>query len=290
VSRDGVLLLGGTGFIGTALATRLQREGIPVRVIGREGASSFSHFLTGCRTLIHMASATTPGSSSREPDLEQANLDLTQNLVQCLRGHPKIHLIYFSSGGTVYGNPAKLPVNEDVPRAPLSPYGEAKVEQEAMCLELQADGDSAVTILRPSNAYGPGQKVKRGFGLVPTLLEHARWGTTLDVWGDGDNVRDYIFIDDIIEATLRLIRRPQDAEVYNLGSGVGYSINQVKQMVEQVTGLQIKTVYRPNRAVDVRSVVLDSTRLFERLSWQPSVQLAKGIELTWRHVSGAGKM
>ena len=285
MSRDGVLLLGGAGFIGSALATRLLREGVPVRVVGRDNLQHLPLWLAGCNTVIHLASATTPGSSAAHPAMEQANLDLTRHLVQCLHAHPEIHLIYFSSGGTVYGNPAQLPVDEDAPLAPLSPYGVAKVTQEAMSQELHARGHNAVTILRPSNAYGPGQTIRNEFGLVRTLLDHARLGTTLEVWGDGNNVRDYIYIDDVVDATLRLIRRPANAGIYNLGNGVGHSVNQVKQLVEQVTGLQIDTDYRTARGTDVRAVVLDNTRLCERLGWQPSVDLAIGLEQTWLQIA-----
>lgn len=281
MKQDGILLLGGTGFIGGALAMRLRREGVPVRIVGRDDIQYLPQWLMGCSTVVHLASATTPGSSAAQPALEQVNLDLTRYLVQCLDAHPEIHLIYFSSGGTVYGNPAQLPVREGAQLSPLSPYGIAKVAQEVTCQELSVHGHSMVTILRPSNAYGPGQTVKSGFGLVRTLLEHARLGTSMGVWGDGNNVRDYIYIDDIVDATLRLIRRPQDAGIYNLGSGVGHSINQVKQLVERVTRSQIRTDYYQARGTDVREVVLDSARLQKVLGWRLGVELAKGIELTW---------
>jgi UDP-glucose 4-epimerase len=282
--RNGVLLLGGTGFIGSALAVRLQREGIPVRVVGRDNLQQLTPWLTDCSTVIHLASTTTPGSSAAQPALERANLDLTRHLVQCLRGFPGTHLIYFSSGGAVYGNPAQLPVEEDAPRVPLSPYGVAKVAQEEMCQQLLAHGHSAVTILRPSNAYGPGQTAKSGFGLVRTLMDHARLGTTMEVWGDGNNVRDFIYIDDLVDATMRLVHRPQDAGIYNLGSGVGHSVNQVRLLVEQITGLQIHVDHHPVRATDVRVVVLNSRRLFDQLAWRPAIELTQGLELNWLQI------
>lgn len=284
MSHDGVLLLGGAGFVGSALAAHLQREDVQVRVVGRDSVQHLTQWLVGCSTVIHLASATNPGSSAANPALEQANLELTRHLMRCLEAQPDIHLIYFSSGGAVYGNPSQLPVGEDARLVPLSPYGLSKVTQEAICMKLHTSGHSAVTILRPSNAYGPGQTLRGGFGLVRTLLEHARLGTTLEIWGDGENVRDYLFIDDLINATLQLIHRPQDAGIYNLGSGIGHSINQVKQLVEQVTGLQIHADYRAARGADVRAVVLDSRRIYERLGWQPGVELKRGVEETWSYI------
>lgn len=281
MSCNGVLLLGGTGFIGQALATRLRQRGTAVQVVGRKEVPRLDEFLPHCSTVIHLASATTPGTSSAQPSLEQLNLNLTGHLLQCLQGRPDIHLIYFSSGGTVYGDPSQLPVREDAPLAPLSPYGVTKAAQEERCRALRAHGH-AVTIVRPSNAYGPGQTIKSGFGLVRTLLEHARLGTTLEIWGNGGNVRDFIYIDDLVDATLLLVDMPAECGTYNLGSGVGHSVNQVKRLVEQVTGLPIKTVHRPARATDVRAVVLDSTRLYGQLGWRPGVELVRGVERTWR--------
>ena len=281
MSREHVLLLGGTGFIGQALATRLRQRGTEVQVVGRKEVPRLDEFLPHCSTVIHLASATTPGTSSAQPSLEQANLDLTRHLLQRLQKQPDTHLIYFSSGGTVYGNPMQLPVHEDSAIAPISPYGAAKIAQENICKNLRTHGN-AVTILRPSNAYGPSQTPKSGFGLVRTLLEHARMGTTMEIWGDGENMRDYLYIDDIVESTLRLMRLPQHSGTYNLGSGIGHSVNQVKNLVEQVTGLPVKTIFRPARGIDVRAVVLNTTRLCTQLDWQPRVGLAQGLASTWQ--------
>lgn len=274
-----VLLLGGTGFIGGALGNRLYKEKVPVLVVGRADVGSLLQVLPSCSTVVHLASATTPGLSSERPALEQSNLDLTRNLVECLKAQPETHLIYFSSGGTVYGNPNQLPVTEEEALAPLSPYGAAKAAQESVCQELR-DFGHAVTVLRPSNAYGPGQSLREGFGLVRTMLEHARLGTPLKIWGDGENMRDFVYIDDIVEATLRLIQLPQDSGTYNLGSGMGHSINQVKSLVEVACNAPLKTIHRPARGIDVRSVVLDISRLTRRLDWKPKVVLIQGIART----------
>jgi UDP-glucose 4-epimerase len=286
MKRDGVLLLGGTGFIGSALAARLQQENCNVRSLGGRNANQLEQVLPQCDTVVHLASATTPGSSARLPGLELGNLALTLRLLDALRTQPHIHLIYFSSGGTVYGNPQQLPVSEDSLIAPLSNYGAGKAAQESFCQAMRAQGH-AVTILRPSNAYGPGQTLKRGFGLVRTLLEHARLGTAMEIWGDGETVRDYIYIDDVVEATLGFIRQPQDSGTYNLGSGVGYSVNQVREVVEQVCGRRLHATYHPARATDVRGVMLDCARLNERLDWQPGVGLADGVARTWEWVQTA---
>jgi len=279
VSREGVLLLGGTGFIGSALAARLEREGIAAHILGRHDAARLEKLLPQCGTVIHLASATTPGSSAHHPELELDNLALTLRLLELMQGQPETHLIFFSSGGTVYGNPERLPVAEDSPIAPLSNHGAGKAAQEVFCQSLRAHGH-AVTILRPSNAYGPGQTMRGGFGLIRTLLEHARAGTAMEIWGDGENVRDFIYIDDVVEACMRFVALPQDSGTYNLGSGTGYSINQVRRIVEQVVGIKLKVSPRPAREIDVRTVVLDISRLEARLSWKPQTSLEAGVRRT----------
>lgn len=280
MSRESVLLLGGAGFIGSALAQRLEQENITVLIAGRHDAARLGNILPQCGTVIHLASATTPGSSASHPGLELDNLTLTLRLLELMQNQPETHLIFFSSGGTVYGNPQRLPVAEDAPIAPLSNHGAGKAAQEAFCQAFRAAGH-AVTILRPSNAYGPGQTMRGGFGLIRTLLEHARAGTAMEIWGDGENIRDFIYIDDIVEASTHLINLPQDSGTYNLGSGIGYSINQVLGIVEAVCCRKLRTVCRSGRGIDVRSVVLDNSRLNALLGWQPAVGLADGIAHTW---------
>jgi len=280
VSREDVLLLGGAGFIGSALAKRLEKGKRAVHILGRHDAERLENVLPQCGTVIHLASATTPGSSATHPGLELGNLALTLRLLELMQSHPETHLIFFSSGGTIYGNPDRLPVTEDSPIAPFSNHGAGKASQEAFCQAFRACGH-AVTILRPSNAYGPGQIPKSGFGLTRTMLECIRVGTPLEIWGDGENIRDFIYIDDIVEAGTRLINLPQDSGTYNLGSGIGYSINRVRRIVEEITDTELKVSYRPARDIDVRAVVLDIGRIHRELDWTPRVDLYEGIRRTW---------
>lgn len=296
MSGSDVLLLGGAGFIGTALARKLAAEGRRVHVLARHApaAAENVHFLQGgmdspellarllphCGTVIHLASATTPGNSAGHPVRELENLAPSLRLLEALQTYPEIHLIFFSSGGTLYGNPQRLPVQEDDPVAPLSYHGAGKAAMEAFLHAFRMRGQ-AVTILRPSNAYGPRQTLKSGFGLIRTMLEHARLGTPLEVWGDGENVRDFIYIDDVAEACARFVELPQDNGTYNLGSGMGYSINQVRDIVERGTGVKLETVCRQARGIDVRAVVLDISRLEARLSWKPQTCLEEGVRRTW---------
>ncbi|MHB9102631.1 MAG: NAD-dependent epimerase/dehydratase family protein [Sulfuricella sp.] len=302
MNRSDVLLLGGGGFIGTALTNKLAAEGRRVYVLapnpppaamnayfqqgGMDNPELLAKLLPHCSTVIHLASATTPGISANHPALELENLAPSLRLLKTLQAYPETHLIFFSSGGTLYGNPQSLPVRENDPVTPLSYHGAGKAALEAFLHAFRACGQ-AVTILRPSNAYGPGQALKSGFGLIRTMLEHVRCGTPLDIWGDGENVRDFIYIDDITEACARFVALPQDNGTYNLGSGRGYSINQVRHIVEQVTGIELKTSHHPARGIDVRAVVLDISRLEARLSWKPQTSLEEGVIRTLKWLKRA---
>ena len=294
MSRDSILLLGG-GFIATALARRLALAGRAVEMISRSpidmpnisvhiGDLSNPELikkLSGhCGTVIHLASATTPGVSSRHPSKELENIAPTLHLLEALQQWPSTHLIFLSSGGTTYGNPDTNPVTEDIRTAPLSYYGAGKVAIESFLKAFSVTGHPT-TILRPSNVYGPGQAQRSGFGLIRNLLEHARNATTAEIWGDGESVRDYIYIDDVVEACIRFVDLPQDSDTYNLGSGMGYSVNQVLAHIESVCELRISVNYRPTRQADVREIVLDSTRLKKRLGWQPQADLMDGVRHTW---------
>ena len=104
----------------------------------------------------------------------------------------------------------------------------------------------------------------------------------MEIWGDGTSVRDFLYIDDMLSALIRLIDFPHDNNTYNVGSGIGYSLNQLKEIIESVCGKKLSAVYRPSRKTDVKTIVLDSSRLIKKTKWHPTVSLEQGIELTWK--------
>lgn len=211
-----VLLLGGGDFIGQATAKRLA-SGSNVHILARQHtlpATPAIHTHTGdlsdpailntllpqCGTVLHLASSTTPGSSANTASDELDNLRPTLNLLDRLHNQKNIHLIFVSSGGTVFGNPPHIPVNEDAPLAPRSYHGAGKMALKGFFQAFRAAGNT-VTILRPSNAYYPGQDLRRGFGFDRTVLEHARNGSPLEIWGDGEAIRDFIYVEEGLRRT-----------------------------------------------------------------------------------------
>lgn len=296
-----VLLLGGGGFIGQATARRLASDAMEVHVLARQHALSaaptihiHTHTHTGdisdpaildtvlpkCGTVVHLASSTSPGSSACKPSDELDNLRPTLNLLERLHGQKDIHLVFVSSGGTVYGNPPQIPVNENAPFAPRSYHGAGKMALEGFLQAFRAAGN-AVTILRPSNAFGPGQDLRQGFGFVRTVLEHARNGSPLEIWGDGEAIRDFVYIEDVAEAIALTIGNPADSGTYNVGSGQGHTLNEVLALARRVTGVEINALHKPARGEDVRGIVLDVSRIRTALGWKPRICLEEGLRRTW---------
>jgi len=304
VSGQSVLLLGGTGFLGVALVRRLVRENWDVCVVGRRAFNSvlpgvisrqaslddesmLRELLPRYRTVVHLASTTTPGSSASSPVREaDENVLPTLRLLQVLAEFEPVRLVYASSGGTLYGNPVVSPVPEDQPLWPLSNHGVGKVAVEGFLRVYGRQHGGRVTVLRPSNVYGPGQILREGFGVIRTMLEHARQGAVMEFWGDGETVRDFLFIEDWVEACWLLLVPGAPVGVYNVGAGEGCSLNSLRAVVERVTGRELRIRWRAARSVDVRSIVLDSTRLRKATGWMPQVALEEGIQRMWNSIEG----
>lgn len=297
-----ILILGGGGFIGRALATRLSACGHTVTCVDTvetgpidqnvtevvadlTDASKLVSLLHTCDTIVHLASATTPASSANHPTQEaQHNLAPTLQFLEMLPSSRSVHLLFLSSGGTVYGAPEQLPATELAPLLPQSYHAAGKIALEAFLGAYRYLSGHCITILRPSNIYGPGQPLRPGFGIVRHILENVRRGRPVTVWGDGENIRDYLYIDDMVAACQRLIEQGNANATFNLGAGVGTSINGLLKTIEQVIEQEVAVEYFPARAADVRAIVLDSTKLREVTGWEPQIDLAEGIRRTWQSI------
>lgn len=295
-----ILLLGGAGFLGRALARALLNNGYEVsRIDSRPmypmGAQDHvfvgdlsnldftQSLLRSCDTLVHLASATTPSTSATSPFIEaEANIGPTLRLLELAQQTDFRHLIFISSGGTVYGNPLRLPAMESDPLTPLSYHAAGKVALESFLHTYRHLSGKVVTILRPSNLYGPEQTLRSGFGIIRTMLENVRTGQPMTIWGDGENVRDYLYIDDMAEACCKLIERGCDSETFNVGAGIGTSINRLHQLIENIVGASIPVQHLPARSLDVRAIILDSSKLTHAAGWAPTISLEEGIHRTWK--------
>jgi UDP-glucose 4-epimerase len=295
------LVIGGNGFIGSSLVGRLRAQGVTVRVldIGRprtdvtwesvefvQGSladgSVLPQVLAGVDVVFHLASTTVPGTSNLDPAADvQGNLVATLGLLQAMRAAGVRRIVYFSSGGAVYGNTSVAAVSESQPLHPVSSYGVVKAAIENYLHMYRELGDLDPVVLRPSNPYGPRQSTAGVQGAVGTFLALALRGEPIRIWGDGEVVRDYLFIDDLAELAARA-GLASDTGTFNVGSGTGHSLNQLCAVVSQVTGRTLDIQYLPGRPFDVKRIVLDTGAARAAFAWSPRVPLAEGVERTWR--------
>ncbi|MBL0163557.1 MAG: NAD-dependent epimerase/dehydratase family protein [Xanthomonadales bacterium] len=297
---ESVLVLGSAGFIGSALCSHLAKLGHHVFGFGRSEADGMHAGITHirgsiedrqllrealgqCGSVVYAASMTTPGVSARDPSLEiLGNLLPLTRLIECAGDFPQRRIVYLSSGGAVYGDDA-ADVSESRALRPRSYYGAGKAAGEAFLHACVATSDWSAVVLRPSNLYGPGQKVTKGFAIVPTMFDRARDGKPFQIWGDGSTIRDYCYIDDLVEAVSSSLFTPtkQSFNVYNVASGQTASILELIDACQIASGRTIRTEFRPPRGVDVACVSPTRQRIADELGWTARVDLASGLQRTW---------
>jgi UDP-glucose 4-epimerase len=295
-----ILVLGGCGFIGSHVVDRLLAAGQSLRVLDR-APERFRPPLAGVEyvfgdysentilvealvdidVVLHLVSATVPGTAAIDPKGDVAkNLVPTIGLLETLRTLRIPKLVYLSSGGAVYGIPELVPTPENHSLRPTSSYGIVKVAIENYIQMYGVNEGLATTIIRPSNPYGPRQGHMGIQGVVATFLNRLRERETLQVWGDGSVIRDYIYITDLADLVVSAVLSRQTG-VYNAGSGTGISINEVISTLEKVTGRNADIDYRPVRAVDVPRSILDIESARLGLGWEPQTAFAEGVRLHW---------
>lgn len=186
-------------------------------------------------------------------------------------------IVFASSGGTVYGPGRAERLSETGACLPISAYGAGKAAFElfahAFC---RVNGISFVS-LRVSNLYGPGQRGDRNQGLVAATIWKALKDERIEIWGDGSAVRDYVYITDVADAFIKATDYAGPAIILNIGSGIGRSVRDVIQTIENVLERKIDVNWRPARAVDVPYNVLDATRAEEVMGWQATTDFLSGV-------------
>lgn len=211
----------------------------------------------------------------------EGNLLPIAQFIETLASRPPRRLFYVSSGGAIYGDVTPQPVCEEDHATPLSYHAAGKVAAEAFMSAFSHANAVPLTILRPANLYGPGQPLRSGFGVVRTLFDKAMNHEEVEIWGDGSATRDYLFIDDAVAACLALLARTKTTGVFNIGSGVGTSLDQLVTMIGDVIGEPLAVTRRPVRKTDVHAIQLDCARIREATGWTAKTPLQAGLQLTW---------
>jgi UDP-glucose 4-epimerase len=312
ISKKRVLILGADGFIGSNLVKSLQRdakykifafdffkdgfvrniETFDENLVMVQGnflnRDDIKKSLKGIDFVFHFVSLTTPGSSMDDPLMEiDTNLRATLVLLEeCVKAGVK-KIIFPSSGGGIYGNQNKKLFSEDDPTNPISPYAISKLAIEKFLEYFKLHHDLDYLVLRYSNPYGPGQNVVGSQGIIPIFLNLVKQGKEVTIFGDGKNIRDYIFIDDAIENTKKIsFKQNLKYRVYNIGKGKGATISEVVVAIQKATGRNVKIKRMPARGIDVRRVMLDLGRAKSEIKYSSKVSLEEGIEKTWKWVQG----
>ena len=296
------LVLGGGGFVGGYLVQALAERGRQVVSVDRDPAAAASapqvtnatldlftcteddlaDLFVEADVVHHLVWSSLPGTAEADPGRDlQDNVGLTIRVLRAAH-RARTRLVFFSSGGTVYGEPCSVSIKEDHPRRPVSAYGAAKYSAEIYA-ELFARRDGLdVRVARLSNPYGAAQRRGRLQGAVARFARQALEGERIDIWGDGTVVRDYLHAADAAECLVRLSLAPRDRLeghlAFNVGSGQGASLREILTLVEQAVGHRVEVSYSPGRALDVSRNVLNIERVRQVLDWTPSLSLTEGLE------------
>ena len=189
-----------------------------------------------------------------------------------------IRFVYFSSGGTIYGNSVNGSHCEMGKKEPISYYGLSKNIVEEMIKFEHKRSKLEYLILRPSNPYGYGQNIYGKQGIIAVSIGKILKKEPLTVWGDGNSIRDYIYIDDLADAVYQLTNNNIANEIINIGSGTGYSVNQIIRILDEISDADIEINYVPSRGVDVDSLILDISKLKKLINFNP-IDIETGIAL-----------
>lgn len=296
-----ILVVGAGGFIGRHLVQRLDADGDNVLATGsgtdelvsprvepharqlRE-PGDFAPFVEQSDMVAYLASASTPASSAGDPLKElQQNLRPLAGLLEALQEKPRTPLLYLSSGGSLYTRGYDAPADEGTPVSPRSYHGAAKAACEHFIEAWCAQFGGSACILRPSNVYGPGQHARVGFAVIPTAFDCIRRDVPMHVWGDGSSVRDYLYVDDLVDLCKRVLDDfPADGpHVFNASSERGVPLVELLELIGEVAGRPLTLHFEPGRAVDARHVVIDAASSRRTFGWTPGTDLHEGLERTW---------
>ena len=294
------LVVGGTGFIGKHLVNYLIMHGDTVTVYARKEPKGEMpaevRFIKGdfsnkqnllmatkdIEVVYHLAWETFPSTSNQAPSEDvMRNVVGSINLLDACVKNDVRRIIFSSSGGTVYGRPIHLPVDESHFTDPISSYGITKLTVEKYIKLYEYLYGLEYTILRVANAYGEGQLPYRGQGVIPTFLAKIYENKPIIIFGDGSIVRDYVHVTDVVRAFYLSAHNSLPNCIYNVGSSQAVSLKDLVDKIIAITGKNVLVRYEQARLFDVPKVVLDCKLIKYEIGWDIKIKLDEGIERTW---------
>jgi UDP-glucose 4-epimerase len=301
------IIFGGAGFIGSHIADDLLERDFDVTLFDKINSSKkniagiindvkfiegdfnnrvdIGKAVKGHDYVIHLVSSTLPADSNLNPFYDvESNLISSLNLFDaCVKNNVR-KIIFISSGGTVYGNPVKLPINEKHPTNPLSSYGIIKLAIEKYLGLYKNLKGLDYKILRFSNPFGERQNPKLAQGLITHLLYKIKHKIPIEIWGDGRIIRDYFYIKDGVKSISKAISDKSANNIYNISSGRGLSINQILDRFRRILHLNFKVKYLAARKFDVKSNILDNSLAAKYLKWKPDTEFNTALKNTWKYI------
>ena len=298
-------VIGGTGFIGRYVVELLVAQERQITVIGRKPGSGQNlpravRYLCGdygnraflvdalrdVDEIIDLAYSTVPKTSYDDPVQDiLSNLPPVVGLLQVASDLAVRKMVIVSSGGTVYGIAQQVPITEEYPTHPISPYGITKLAVEKYALMFNQIRALPVVIVRPGNAFGERQRAFGGQGLIATAIASILTEKQITLFGSADIVRDYIHASDVARGIVAALDDGRPGSVYNIGTGVGRSNQEVLDNLRpfaRSVGLDPQVRILPPRQFDVPVNVLDCRKLRMATGWVPSIAFRDGLERTWR--------
>ena len=303
-----VLVTGGAGFIGSHLVDRLVKEGYCVRVIDDLSTGKIenirAHLDSGKVTfaegdirnvsfvrenlrdidaVLHFAAMISVPLSINDPNLTfDVNLLGTLNMLQlCIEAH--VNRFVFISSCAVCGDPATLPVSENTPPNPISPYAESKLIGERYCIGFQERGLLSSVILRFFNVYGSRQGMNDYSGVITRYIDRISRKEPLVIYGDGLQTRDFVNVNDVAAGVLAAMRLDDvSGQVFNIGSGKPTSINELSKTLLDLSGQDLAIIYEKTRPGDIKDSYADISKAQKLLHYEPQVSLTEGLSVLLR--------
>jgi UDP-glucose 4-epimerase len=302
------LIFGGNGFIGSHLAGGLVRDGFSVKI--------FDTFQGGMKNLedlrnnielvkgdffsetdvvgalqdvdyvFHYISTTNPATAVKDPVFDiQSNVIGSVKMFQCAQKAGVKKIFFSSSGGTIYGEPLTVPIKESAPANSVNPYAISKLAIERYLDFFHNHYGMEYVVLRYSNPYGERQNPLGNQGVIPIFLNKIKNNEKPVIFGDGNSVRDYIYIKDAIDATLAIVKKDPESHVFNIGNGKGTTLNELIQIMSEVTGKTVAPTYIPDSRNYISKIVLDIEQIQHETGWYPKTGINEGVKKTWEWIN-----
>ena len=297
------LVTGGAGFLGSHICCSLLEDGWRIVVADNMStgkasnlpnnidienidicSSKISGLIKSCKpnSIFHAAAQISVPTSTRQPVLDaQVNINATIKILDAFRqnGNPSKSFLFLSTGGGIYGQIDELPASENVKPQPLAPYGISKFAAEIYVQYFRKAYGLKTSIVRPSNIYGPRQNPDSEAGVIAIFIKSMLEKQKVNIFGDGDDQRDYIYVSDVVKGCL-LAEKHALNQPLNLGTGLSTSVNDLFQTISKLCNYNLQPNYCDRRPGDVTNITLDSSAGKRLLGWDIKINLEEGLRKT----------